>query len=283
MDLDLVAKLGTVTNSTHGFIYFSQSAGAAYEELGLTGRQQYFASRGAAFGAVPAEVVIATFFNFNPEIVRETIPAAWDVADPAEIQTARMRAAGDQLAALDALSVAELTEAIDLAGRMVAGVTDEGRPLAGANRAVPEPDDPWQRLWQRLTIVREWRGDGHVAALATAPVTALEALVLHAATGQVPRAGLQATRQWNDEAWDAAVTALVGRGLVDADGSFTEDGRSFRHEIERRTNVAAAPLVDAIGVDDTRRLIDLLKPVQQRLIESGAFARLLGVQSDDGL
>lgn len=281
MDLDLVAKLGTVTNSTHGFIYFSESAGAAYEELGLTGRQQYFASRGAAFGAVPAEVVIATFFNFNPEIVRQAIPAAWDVADPAEIQAVRMRAAGAQLAALEALPAADVAEATDLAGRMVDGVTDEGRPLAGANRAVPEPDDPWQRLWQRLTIVREWRGDGHVAALAAGPVTALEALVLHAATGQVPRAGLQATRQWSDEAWDATVASLAERGLVESDGSFTEQGRSFRDDIERRTNVAAAPLVDAIGPDDTRRLIDLLKPVQRQLIESGAFARLRGVQPDE--
>lgn len=281
MDLDLVAKLGTVTNSTHGFIYFSESASAAYDELGLTGRQQYFASRGAAFGAVPAEVVIATFFNFNPEIVRAAIPAAWEVAEPAEIQTVRMRAAGEQLAALDALPAADLAEATELAGRMMAGVTDEGRPLAGANRSVPEPADPWQRLWQRLTVVREWRGDAHVAALAAAPLTALEALVLHAATGHVPRAALQATRQWDDDAWQATVTDLAQRGLVDADGAFTDAGRSFRDDIEQRTNIAAAPLVDAIGADDTRRLIDLLKPIQRALIESGAFARLQGVQPDD--
>ena len=281
MDLDLVAKLGAITNSTHGFIYFSEPAGEAYAELGLTGRQQYFASRGAAFGPVPAEVIIATFFNFNPAIIRAAIPAAWGVAGPAEIQAVRMRAAGAQLAALDALPAADLDEAIDLAGRMVDGVTDEGRPLAGANRAVAEPSDPWERLWQRLTVIREWRGDGHVAALAAAPVTALEALVLHAATGQVPRAGLQATRQWSDDAWDATVADLAGRGLVDADGAFTDEGRSFRDDIERRTNVAAAPLVDAIGPDDTRRLIDLLRPVQQALVESGAFARLRGVRPDD--
>lgn len=281
MDLDLVAKLGTITNSTHGFIYFSESASKAYAELGLTGRQQYFASRGAAFGTVPAEVVIATFFNFNPEIVRRAIPTAWDVAAPDQIQRVRMRAAGAQLAALDALPDADIAEATELAGRMIAGVTDEGRPLAGANRAVPEPDDPWERLWQRLTVVREWRGDAHVAALAAAPVTALEALVLHAATGHVPRAALQATRQWDDDAWDATVAELADRGLVDADGAFTDAGRAFRHDIEQRTNVAAAPLVGAIGPDDTRRFIGLLEPIQRALVESGAFARLQSVRSDD--
>ena len=281
MDLDLVAKLGAITNSTHGFIYFSDAASAAYADLGLTGRQQYFASRAAAFGPVPAEVVIATFFNFNPETVRTAIPAAWDVASPADIQRVRMRAAGAQLAATGAMSESAVTEATDLLGRMIAGITDEGRPLAGANRAVSEPDDPWERLWQRLTVVREWRGDAHVAALTAAPVTAVEALVLHAATGQVPRAGLQATRQWDDDAWERSVADLAARGLVDADGSFTQEGSSFREAIERQTNLAAAPLVDAIGPDETRRLIDLLKPLQRGLVESGAFARLQGVRSDD--
>ena len=280
MDLKLVAKLGAVTNSTHGFIYFSESASQAYAELGLTGRQQYFASRGAALGTVPAEVVIATFFNFNPEIVRRAIPAAWDVASPEEIQTVRMRAAGSQLAALGAIDDAALDEATELAGRMMAGVTDEARPLAGANRSVAEPDDPWERLWQRLTVIREWRGDAHVAALAAAPVTALEALVLHAATGVVPRAALQATRQWSDDAWEATVADLADRGLVSATGEFTDEGRAFRDEIEHRTNVASAPLVDAVGEADTRRLIDLLKPMQAALIEAGAFARLRGVSSD---
>lgn len=280
MDLDLVAKLGAVTNSTHGFIYFSESASEAYAELGLSGRQQYFASRGAALGAVPAEVVIATFFNFNPEIVRRAIPTAWDVASPEEIQTVRMRAAGAQLAALDALDAGDLSEATELAGRMMAGVTDEGRPLAGANRSVAEPADPWELLWQRLTVIREWRGDAHVAVLAATPVTALEALVLHAATGVVPRAALQATRQWDDEAWDATVGVLAERGLVAADGAFTDEGRALRDEIERRTNVTSAPLVDAVGEADTRRLLDLLRPVQAALIDAGAFARLRGVSAD---
>lgn len=278
MDLDLVARLGSITNSTHGFIYFSESASGAYAQLGLTGRQQYFASRGAALGRVPAEVVIATFFNFNPEIVHRAIPSAWDVASPAEIQTTRMRAAGAQLEQLGALDPTELADADALAGRMLDGVTDEGRPLAGANRAVPEPDDPWQRLWQRLTVIREWRGDAHVAALAAAPVTALEALVLHAATGAVPRQALQATRQWDDDAWDATVADMAHRGLLTVDGEFTDQGRDFRADIERRTNVAAAPLVAAIGADGTRRLIELLKPVQAALVEAGAFARLRGVR-----
>lgn len=279
MTYDLVAKLGAITNLTHGFIYFSPVARAAYAELGLSDAQQYFAGRAAALGRVPASVVTATFFNFNPAAVEAGIPSAWDVADPTEIQTARMKAAGDQLAALGALDDASLAAAGDLAGAVADGVGYEGKALAAANRDVPEPDDPWQRLWQRLTVIREWRGDAHVAVLTAAPVTALEALVLHAATGQVSAEVLLATRRWEQHQWDAAIERLAGRGLVDADGAFTEEGDAYRAGIEDRTNMVCAPLVEAIGEAETRRFIDLLKPLRAALMESGAFATLGGRRS----
>jgi len=272
---ELAASLGAMTNLVHGFIYFSPEAAAEYEKLGLSADQQYFAGRAAPMGPVPAEVVIATFFNFNPEIVRVAIPSAWAVADPSAIQAARMRAAAVDLArCCPEVDDVHVAAASDLAAEMLAPLGYEGRPLAGANRAVPEPDDPWARLWQRITILREWRGDAHVAALTAAPVDAVEALVLHAATDQVPKSALLMTRQWSDDAWAAAVERLRGRGLVDEEEAFTDAGRRFREDIEQRTNVASEALVAAVGEDETRRLVDLLKPVRRGLLDGGAFAMM---------
>ncbi|NDH12098.1 MAG: hypothetical protein EBY44_10305, partial [Actinobacteria bacterium] len=104
------------------------------------------------------------------------------------------------------------------------------------------------------------------------PADPIEALILHAATGIVPKGALTATRQWPDEQWDAGVARLVARGLVQEDESFTEMGEAFRADIERRTNRAALPLVEAVGPDRTARLIDLLKPVRRALLDGGAFA-----------
>ena len=56
------------------------------------------------------------------------------------------------------------------------------------------------------------------------------------------------------------------------------DGRSLPADIERRTNQAALPLVEAVGPDRTARLTDLLKPVRRALLE-GAFARLRAVET----
>lgn len=274
--IELSAKLNTMAGPVHGFIYFAPEATEEYEALGLPATHHYFASRGAALGAVPAGVVVATFFNFPPYMAEAAIPEAWSIASPTDIQTARMKAAGRVLRRLagDALDADQIAEATDLAGRMIDGVGDAGRPLAAANRAVPDPDDPWERLWQRVTVIREWRGDVHVAALVAASVDPVEALLLHAATGQVPLAALKATRQWSDADYDAGVARLQARGFLGAEGAFTDEGRAFRDQIEHATNAASTPLVDAIGGADTTRLLDLLRPVRKALTEGGAFAAM---------
>lgn len=274
--IELSAKLNTMVSPVHGFIYFAPEAAEEYSAVGLPATHHYFASRGAALGPVPAEVIVATFFNFPPHMVDAAIPDAWAIATPADIQSARMRAAGRVLMRLagDAITAAELSEATDLAGRVVDGVGDAGRPLAAANRAVPEPDDPWERLWQRVTVIREWRGDVHIAALVAASVGPVEALLLHAATGIVPLAVLKATRQWADDDYGAGVARLQTKGLLGADETFTEAGRAFRDGIEQQTDAASLPLVEAIGPADTQRLLDLLRPVRTALTEGGAFAAM---------
>lgn len=273
--VDLSARLGSMTNLVHGFIYFAPEAAEEYDALGLPPTHHYFASRAAALGPVPAEVVVATFFNFNPELVHPAIPAAWSIAEPSAIQTARIRAAGRVLRRVEPdVSDDDIAEATEIAGAMVDGVGDAGRPLAAGNRATPEPEDAWERLWQRITVLREWRGDAHVAALVSAPVDPIEALALHAATGKVPRAALTATRAWPDDEWTAGVSRLVARGLLNDDETFTEMGEAFRAEIERRTDVASVPLIDAVGPDRTQRLIELLKPVRRALLDGGAFAAM---------
>lgn len=273
----IVERLGRVTNLVHGFIYFAPEATNRFESLGLSATQQYFAGRAAPMGAVGAELVVATFFNFNPAAVRAAIPQAWSVASPAAVQNARLDAAQEVLhRTCGDLNPADVARATGIAQAMVDGVGDEGKPLAAANRAAAMPADALGRLWQLVTIIREWRGDAHVAVLSAAPVTGIEALVLHAATGQVPGAVLRTTRSWSEQDWDDAVTALAERGLVRADGSFTDRGAAFRTDIEEATNRAASPLVQAVGDNDAQEFCDLLRPIRSALIATGVFARPLG-------
>ena len=77
----------------HGMIYFAPEAAARYEALGLRGRSGYFASRSAPMGAVPAPVVVATFYNFEPGLVHESMDGVWNLATPAQLLDARLAAA----------------------------------------------------------------------------------------------------------------------------------------------------------------------------------------------
>jgi hypothetical protein len=278
MDPVVARKCWRTLEPYHGLVYFAPEAARAYSAIGLEGRQQYFASRAAALGPVPAEVVIATFFNFHPAIVRAAIPSAWEVATPAAILAARLEGAGVGLRAAvgDALIGPDLQEALELA-RVAAEVAREdpaGRPLFAAHAALPWPADPVVGLWHAIALLREYRGDGHIAALVAEGVGPCEALVIHGATGEVPPAVLQASRAWPDDEWAAAEERLRSRGWLDADGALTDAGRQHRQWVEDRTDRNALAPWAALGELKCARLRELVRPWSRAISDSGAFGGL---------
>ncbi len=257
----------------HGMIYFAPEAAARYEELGLRGRSGYFASRSAPMGPVGASVVIATFYNFEPALVIEAMDGVWDRTTPAALLEARLAAADAALrrALPDGWIDADMREAADLARQAaeVASAHREGRPLFAGHADLPWPDEPHLALWHAQTLLREFRGDGHIAELVVHEISGVEALVLHAATGEVPRAALQATRRWSDGAWDEAVDGLAARGLVQDDGTFTDAGRELRDEIETATDRLASAPYAALGEDGCTRLRELARPWSKAIVAGG--------------
>src|SRR3954452_18989241 len=112
-DAVLARKMWRTLEPVHGMIYFAPSASAAYADLGVKGQAGYFASRAAAMGPVPADVVIATFYNFHPSVVRQAIPSAWETAPPARWIDARLTAADVALREVlgdDAIGSPEMAE-----------------------------------------------------------------------------------------------------------------------------------------------------------------------------
>jgi len=260
----------------HGLIYFAAEAFAAAESLGLpAGFGGYFALRGAALGAVPAEVVTATFFNFKPELVRETIPMAWSLASPEQYLTARFDAAGQALRRVlgDAAEGPVVAEAAELARVAATEATrwPEGRPLFAAQAAVDWPDDPLLVLWHSQNLLREFRGDAHIAALVAEGVDAVESMVMHAASGDVPAIALQATRGWSAEEWMAGEERCRARGWLADDGSFTDAGRDHRHWVEDRTDELSARAYLPLGEEKCARLRELCRPLSKTIVASGSF------------
>ncbi len=260
----------------HGLVYFAQEPIDAYAALGVTGRSGYFASRSAPMGPVAAEVVIATFFNFDPGLVRHAMDGVWDIVTPGALLDARLaaagaalrRAMGDELA-----SGPEVEEAAVLARRAAEAACDHvsGKPLFAGHASLAWPDDPLLVLWHAQSLLREFRGDIHIAAMTAAGIDGCEALVTHAASGDITRDVLQASRAWSNEGWEAAVESLRQKGHLDAEGNFTDKGRSSRQWVEDQTDAGAVVAYEAIGEDACNRLRTIGRPLSKAVVANGGF------------
>ncbi|PRY35855.1 SCO6745 family protein [Umezawaea tangerina] len=258
----------------HGMIYFAPEAHDRYTALGLDHTAGYFASRAAALGPVSAEVVIATFYNFNPALVRGAIPSAWEKTTPQALLAARADAADaalrrglGELAERDG----EIEELAGLARRAAehACTTPHGRPLFAAHAAQPWPEQPLRVLWWAQTLLREYRGDGHLTALLTHDLSGIEALVVHSGSGEIPAESLRRTRGWATEEWDAAVDRLRERGVVDGDGVLTEAGRELRERVEALTDQLAEGPYSVLDHTDRDRYTHLTRPLTTTILTAG--------------
>ncbi|MEO6087249.1 MAG: hypothetical protein ABIQ18_29470, partial [Umezawaea sp.] len=165
----LARELWARYESVHAVTYFHPKALAAAVTAGLRGFWRgYFAQRAAPLGPVGEAAVRASFFGFSSAMTARALPAVWDLASPAEALAARLDGAGQALAEL----LPDLdVRLVDEVWAIASALPCDGRVLAAANAALPRPDDPRHRLWQATTVLREHRGDGHVAALLTAGLT----------------------------------------------------------------------------------------------------------------
>ncbi|MGW3199091.1 SCO6745 family protein [Streptomyces sp. NPDC001118] len=254
----------------HGMIYFVPEARQRYADLGLSGRAGYFASRSAAFGRASAELIISTFYNFNPAFVRQAIDGVWDATTPQQVLDARYAAAGEALRRAGIHELPHLPEVLTLVRRAAEAGCEhmEGRPLFAAHAALPWPEEPVLQLWHAQTLLREFRGDAHVACLLSEGVGGLEALILHAATGEIPVDFLKASRAWPEEQWAETEEHLRKRGLLDGD-SLSPEGALLRRHIEDRTDRLALPAYAALGEAGCERLAELASPFGRAVVEAG--------------
>jgi hypothetical protein len=270
----------------HAAVYFAPDARDRFGELGLKGYWMgYFASRAAPLGPVAPDVVTASFYVFHPAMVERALPDAWSLATPDDVLATRLSLAGDTLrGALGDLATSDsLAPLAEVAAGLAQRAPQAGRPLSAAHAALPVPDDPLLRLWWAATVLREHRGDGHVAALLTAGIDPCEALVVAAAAGAVGPDGariLQDTRKWPDHEWAAATARVEARGWLDGSGALSPVGREARRGIERLTDQSASVALAGLGPVELDAIEAALAPITAAVVSAGAFPRFNPVGLD---
>jgi hypothetical protein len=270
-------KMWRTLEPIHGMIYFAPEAAAAYAAAGLDdARAGYFASRAAPMGAVPASVVVATFFNFHPVLVGRAVPRCWSLASPSVMLAARLEAADAALRRMLGAAVVtspEVVEAASLARTAASAPAPEmsvvGRPLYAGHASLPWPEEPHLVLWHAISLLREYRGDGHIAQLVVHGLSGLESLVTHAAAGDVPPNILLATRAWSQEDWRQAADDLRQKGWLEQGDElrFTPAGTQRRQQIEDGTDALAVAPYATLGEERCAELRTLARPWSKAFAE----------------
>lgn len=183
----------------------------------------------------------AAFAAFKPAAVESAITGGWTKTSPAAILGARERGATAQLERIlgPIATAADIERATQLLFASTEGVDCSGRMLFAGLSALDRPTTPWGALWRAADLVREHRGDGHIAAW-------------------IPYLDSTEITMLTELAWEIPPRSYVfTRGWDEAEG-------------ERVTDEATRPVLDRLG-DRAAELFEILGPWSEAIVAAGGY------------
>ena len=247
--------------------WWSRAAGERLNAFGIDFFPGYVWGRAAALGEPTAAVVAATFGVFEPTMIGAVHETGLAAVSRVDILAARAAGAAESIE-----TVASANECAAIADPLLTGLDGLdglGRPLFSALRALERPATAAGRLWRAAELVREHRGDGHLAVLLAAGLGAAEANVLTELWLGFGLGEYSGTRGFGPDALAGAAASLERRGWLEGD-RLTDTGREARVAIEASTDAGEQRLIDSYGpsIDD---LIAGAEEISARLIAARSF------------
>ncbi|MFF3263974.1 SCO6745 family protein [Streptomyces sp. NPDC002932] len=263
-------------NALHSIPYFTADLADEVAPFGITDHSSvYLAGRASVLGPVDPAVVAAVFNSFAPRLISERIPTLWDQISPERALRARenaVAAALERLLGTGIVRSADLSEAAKLATAAAQAGALPGRPLYAANSALDLPERPHVALWHAATMLREHRGDGHVAVLDHFELTGVDSLVIDCASSHgMAKEIVMPMRGWTEDEWSAGRERLADRGLVDAGGELTPRGAALRDEVEAETGRLDRRPYEALGTANVERLARYVHRTVGIAADAGVF------------
>ncbi len=259
---ELVEPIGVIP-------YSADEPNEAMFSLGFTNYWDiYFAGRAAPLGMPTAEVVDALFYNFAPGEVARHIPKVWRTTTPEAAIAARQAGCVKALRRIlgEHVETPAFARAAELLIRAATSAPCDGRPMYAALRAIAVPDDVVARLFHAASLLREHRGDGHIAALMVEGVGGLEAHVLLALDMNMPAARFGRIHHLPAAQLDAVIDGMRERGLIGDDGWLSELGRAVKQRVEALTDELAAKPYESLQAYELDELEATLEPLATLLL-----------------
>ena len=248
--------------------FWSEPVYAEYAALGLDFLQGYVYGRGCVLGDVEPSVAAAAFGVFEPGLVADLFRSGRQTCGVAEVRGAKER--GAVTALRECLGDPDdLADVVAVLRRATDAADPTGRALHAGLTGLPWPEDLLGQLWHACSILREHRGDGHLAALVAAGLDGVQANQLTELWIGWDPLSYTGSRAWSPEAMSAGTGSLEQRGWV-VDGGLTDAGRRVREELEEATDRASLAVVEALG-DDLDRVVGRLDTWAQQVVQHGWF------------
>jgi hypothetical protein len=261
---ELVEPIGVIP-------YSADEPNEAMLALGFTNYWDgYFAGRAAPLGRVPAELVDALFYNFAPGEVARHIPKVWRTTTPEAAIAARQNGCAKALRRIlgDHVHSPAFARATELLLSAATSAPVEGRPMYAALRAVATPDDVVARFFHAASLLREHRGDGHIAALMIERIGGLESHVLAALDAGTPAEKFGRIHHLPRGQLATVIAGLRDGGLIGDDGWLSEPGRAVKQRVEALTDDLAAKPYERLESDELGTLVTTLEPLAALLVDA---------------
>ena len=261
-------RLRDVTAPIGEHAIWSEQTNEVLAKLGLPFVPGYLWGRAVGLGEPSTEVVVGAFAIYEPRLVRALYEHARRQCGRAGFVAAREEATIASLQKI--LGDVDVSDAVAALRRGVEAADPSGRTLYAGVASLGWPEDPLGQLWRTCDLLREHRGDSHMAVWVTAGLSPAAINLLTELWLGMPLGAYTAMRRgWFEDDINAAVSHLEARGLVAA-GEITPAGRRLRDDLEDQTDALEQPIIDAIG-DDLEPTLRALDTWSAALADSGAF------------
>jgi len=236
-------------------------------EYGLDFLGSYVWGRASALGDAAPGVVVSAFAVFEPTFLSAVYRDARSKVGWADLVATRTGATAESLRQI--LGDTDVGAAVSTLRRGIDAADGTGRPLFSGLAGQAWPTDPYGQLWRAADILREHRGDSHVAACVAAGLDGVEMNILTELWLGMPLYSYSGTRAWPPDQLQAAAQRVRARGWLDGD-VLSAEGRAVRDGLEAQTDTAQQRIVDALG-PDLDALLPTLAEWATALVVGGAF------------
>jgi len=246
---------------------WSRQTNEALAGLGLDFFSGYAWGRAAALGEPSPGVVVSSFAVFEPDLISGAYEAGRAACSRDDLLAARFDATTASLASV--LDGVDVTSAASRLHDAATGLDQSGRPLYAGLTQLPVPDDPVGRLWRSAEMIREHRGDSHIAACVAEGLDPVAMNILTELWVGMPLGSYSGSRGWSESVIATSADRLRSAGLMSGD-DLSADGHALRERIEDTTDRAQQQLVSGLGAD-TDGLIAELDEWSQRCVDARMF------------